>query len=335
MASRGSAKVTIGMPVFNGERFVGEALRSICGQSFQDFEVIISDNSSTDRTLSICQDFAKSDRRIRIVRQPTNLGAIENFNFVLRQATGQYFKWAAADDVFDREYLDQCVAVLDSDTNCAWCHCDSDMIDEQGESWLNQLTSGDPLVEVDANGSLAWKGHPRQGAGSDSPAKRFGSVLLGTTWTVDSYGLIRRESLMNTRLLVPLYGAEKVLMAELSLYGTYRHIPKLMFRQRIHQLASSNLTSGRKQNLFASQSKRPRFAATRFRLMTSHLKSVLRSPLSVNQKLSAIGYLIRYVFQFRKWSSVLRSFLSGQGVGGDGNRMMNRAAQSNKNHSTT
>jgi glycosyltransferase involved in cell wall biosynthesis len=98
-------QVSIGMPVFNGEKFIREALDSLLAQTFTDFELIISDNASTDGTEAICREYAATDARIRYVRQVKNLGAIANFKFVLDEAVGEYFMWAAADDVWGKNWI--------------------------------------------------------------------------------------------------------------------------------------------------------------------------------------------------------------------------------------
>jgi glycosyltransferase involved in cell wall biosynthesis len=98
--------VSIGMPVFNGESFIREALDSLLTQTFTDFELIISDNASTDGTEAISREYAERDARIRYVRQPENMGALKNFQFVLEEAVGEYFMWAAADDVWDEKWIE-------------------------------------------------------------------------------------------------------------------------------------------------------------------------------------------------------------------------------------
>ncbi|MFA5300916.1 MAG: glycosyltransferase family 2 protein [Lutibacter sp.] len=97
--------VSIGMPVYNGEKFIREALDSLLAQTFTDFELIISDNASTDGTEAICREYAVCDSRIRYVRQSENRGACYNFQFVLDEAKGEYFMWAAADDKWDKEWI--------------------------------------------------------------------------------------------------------------------------------------------------------------------------------------------------------------------------------------
>lgn len=106
-------KVSIGMPVYNGEQFIRKALESLLAQTFKDFELVISDNASIDKTEDICREYYVRDERICYIRQHKNTGAARNFFFVLDQAHGDYFMWAAADDLWDPEYIEKCVKCLD------------------------------------------------------------------------------------------------------------------------------------------------------------------------------------------------------------------------------
>ena len=108
-------QVSIGMPVFNGEKFICEALDSLLAQTFTDFELIISDNASTDGTEAICGEYAAKDSRIRYVRQAENLGPAANFKYVLDVAVGEYFMWAAADDLWAPNFIDKCRHMLIND----------------------------------------------------------------------------------------------------------------------------------------------------------------------------------------------------------------------------
>src|SRR5919112_5909956 len=101
-------RVTIGLPVYNGERFLEQALDGLLAQTFTDFELIISDNASTDRTPEICQAYAARDSRIRYVRQPENIGAGPNHNILVPMARGEYFKWASHDDLYDPDLVAKC-----------------------------------------------------------------------------------------------------------------------------------------------------------------------------------------------------------------------------------
>lgn len=111
--SSGEARLSIGLPVYNGERYLAESLDALLGQTYKDFELIISDNASTDGTAGICREYARQDPRIRYVRQTKNIGAAPNHNFVLSEAKGELFKWAAADDLYARDLLERCIAALD------------------------------------------------------------------------------------------------------------------------------------------------------------------------------------------------------------------------------
>ncbi|MBT3295051.1 MAG: glycosyltransferase family 2 protein [Verrucomicrobia bacterium] len=104
--------VTVGVPVYNGELTIRDALLSILNQTYQNVEVIISDNASTDRTSDICRELAAQDKRIHYVRQPSNRGATFNFNYVLDHACGEYFMWAACDDKRSLDFIEVNCAFL-------------------------------------------------------------------------------------------------------------------------------------------------------------------------------------------------------------------------------
>lgn len=106
MTSQYIPQISIGMPVYNGAQYIREALDSLLGQTFTDFELIISDNASTDATQSICEEYARRDPRVRYLRQAANKGALANFQFVLDQAQGEFFMWAAADDLWDKHWIE-------------------------------------------------------------------------------------------------------------------------------------------------------------------------------------------------------------------------------------
>ena len=125
-------RVSVGVPVYNAEKYLRQSLESLLAQTFEDVEIIISDNCSADATEAICREFAQRDSRIRYLRQPENLGAIANFNHVFAEARGEYFKWAAYDDLCEPTFLQRCVDVLDKNPDVGWCHSKSDRIDADG-----------------------------------------------------------------------------------------------------------------------------------------------------------------------------------------------------------
>ncbi len=106
--------VSIGMPVYNGEQWIRRALESLLSQTYKNFELIISDDGSSDKTFSICEEYARGDRRIRLIGQEKNLGFVGNFDFVLKQAKGEYFMWAAQDDFWHPEFIEKMARALDN-----------------------------------------------------------------------------------------------------------------------------------------------------------------------------------------------------------------------------
>ena len=126
-------QLSIGLPVYNGERFLPQALECLLAQTFGDFEILIGDNASTDRTEEICQDYVRRDQRLRYVRHERNLGAVANFNRVFHLTTAPLFKWAAHDDLHRETYLENCVRLLDEHPDTVLAHSNTLLIDEHSE----------------------------------------------------------------------------------------------------------------------------------------------------------------------------------------------------------
>jgi glycosyltransferase involved in cell wall biosynthesis len=135
--------VSIGMPIFDAEQYLAGALRAILAQDYPNFELIISDNGSKDRTKEICLEFQKTDSRIRYIRHPKNLGASKNFAFVVHQARGEYFMWAAHDDLLHPCFIRKCMEQLGAHPEAVLCCTEINFIDADGlphSSWSNKPT---------------------------------------------------------------------------------------------------------------------------------------------------------------------------------------------------
>ena len=130
-------RLSIGLPVYNGEKFLKEAIDSLLAQTFEDFELIISDNASTDKTEEICRAYAEKDQRIRYYRNDKNIGCARNFDRVFKLSSGEYFKWAAYDDLHAPDFIEKCVEVLDQDPTIILCHSQTYFIDEEGSFLQN------------------------------------------------------------------------------------------------------------------------------------------------------------------------------------------------------
>ena len=125
-------RLTIGLPVYNGEKYVAESLESLLGQSFTDFELIIADNASTDSTGDICRHYEKQDSRVRYFRQPRNIGLAPNVNFIIGRARGELYKEAAHDDLYARNLLASCVQALDEYPQVVLAHSWTAKVDGSG-----------------------------------------------------------------------------------------------------------------------------------------------------------------------------------------------------------
>jgi glycosyltransferase involved in cell wall biosynthesis len=125
--------VSIGMPVRNEAEWIQQSLDSLLGQTFSDFELIISDNASTDGTLEILQEYAATDPRIFLYRQSENHGARANFRFVLDQARGEYFMWAGGHDLWSADFLEILVGEMQANSDVVLCAPHGILVDEENK----------------------------------------------------------------------------------------------------------------------------------------------------------------------------------------------------------
>jgi glycosyltransferase involved in cell wall biosynthesis len=270
----GSPRVTIGLPIYNGEQLLPQALESLLTQDFDDFEVVISDNASVDGTPELCAAYAAKDPRIRYVRNERNLGSIPNFNKLVGLARGEYFKWAAHDDWCEPQFVRRAVEVLDADPGVVLCHAKATRVDEDGHTMVVDL---DPLD-----------------VRSPDPAERFRQVLWSLRAIYPIYGVIRTEALRRTQLFRSHSGSDRILLAELSLLGQLHQIPELLLYERETLSSRSN----RRPSFFDTQNKdRPPFK--HWRLCSGHLAVVLGSgQLTPAQKAElARSVLARYAIR--------------------------------------
>ncbi len=303
----GAPRLTIGLPVYNSADYLPQALDSLLAQSFGDFELVISDNASTDATETICRDYAARDSRIRYVRESENRGASWNFNRVFQLATGEYFKWAAHDDYCAPTFLERCINVLDADPSVVCCHTKTQKVDARGDPL--------PLNDPTEGGNRGHSGHRARNASSRYAHSRFRDVLLSSGWAVRCYGVMRAAALQQTGLLLPVYGYEKIMMAELSLVGRFHVVPDTLFYQRVHTESSSHLaTAAEQQSFFAAKSVERSFP--RLEYLRGYVRALHRVPISRTDRMLAFVSIIRYLLQVSKWKSVIVSSLRGAGTGG-------------------
>jgi glycosyltransferase involved in cell wall biosynthesis len=297
------------MPVYNGAVFMRETIDSLLAQTYRDFELIISDNASTDETQAICEQYAARDPRVRYIRQDVNRGLCWNWNHVFEVSRGSYFKWTACDDLYDSRFLECTVGILDSHPDVAWCHTLSIHIDTKGKPVVGEIKPEISHVNS-VNGS-----DPRYCRTSSRPSQRIKAVLLGQNG-LDCYGVIRSEVVRKTALLLPYFGAEKVLTAELALRGRYIEVPEILFFARIHEQAAGNLHSGSEQARLMSPGAR-KWSSTRLSLLRGYFAAIRRAELTRTERFWCYCAIGHYLLQVRKWKSVIKKALAGRGLTGD------------------
>ena len=206
-------RLTIGLPVYNGEKYVAESIDALLGQTYTDFELIISDNASTDSTADICHRYMRQDSRIRYIRQPKNIGLAPNHNVVVEQARGELFKWASNDDLYARELVERCVDALDKYPDVVLAH-----------SWT---------ARVDDSGTVTEAYRYPLNTSSPRTPERFRSMLFDSGGD-DDYGVIRAEVLRRTAMKESYHHADRTIIAELALHGRFYQVPDWLYFRRDH-----------------------------------------------------------------------------------------------------
>jgi len=209
-----SPRVSIGLPVFNGEKYLAGALSCLLNQDYEDFELIISDNASTDATESICREYAAKDLRIRYSRNETNIGASPNYNRVFQLARGEFFKWASHDDECHPSLVRRCLEVFR----------------QAGPSAVLVFPEAEIIDEV---GRVSFHSPDKISTAAARPFKRLASVLWSSSYAHSLWGLIRADALGRTRLMGCIE-ADHVLLSELALLGELIEIPEVLYWQRRH-----------------------------------------------------------------------------------------------------
>lgn len=268
--------VSIGLPVYNGERYLAGALDSILAQRYTDFELIVSDNGSTDGTEGLCRDYAARDGRIRYHREAVNQGAAWNFNHTVHLARGQYFRWACHDDRLDPAHLARCVETFAAaPPSVILVHTGTRFIDED-DAPIGSRPDG-----------LALE--------SSRPHQRLAQVLRHLHFSNAIYGLLRTDALRRTQLLGRYPSADLVLFTELSLLGEFREIPEYLFFRRFHAGMSrrANVSNDDVAKWFdPNLSQRFHFPETR--VLFEHFRAIQRSALDPIEKTLAMSTVVQH-----------------------------------------
>lgn len=274
--------MSIGLPVYNGEAYLEKSIQSLLAQTHRDFELVISDNHSSDRTHEICKSFARADRRVRYVRNPENLGAAENYNRVFRESSGRFFKWAAHDDLCAPEFLARCVAVLEADSSVVLCYPRTSFIDGQGNvTGLYEET--DDFT-------------------SERPSARLHTWLFGRSgpWCNAVFGVVRSDVLRRTPLIGKYISSDVILLGELLMRGPAVRIPEMLFYRRDHAGRSVKAHPGEDERAAwfdAASAGKTHLPAWRW--LRGYASAVRRVPMSVSEKRRCGTLVARWALMYR------------------------------------
>lgn len=269
-------RLSIGLPVFNGGRFFIPALESLLAQTFGDFELIISDNASTDETEATCRAYAARDARIKYVRQPNNIGANPNYNAVRRLARGVYFKWASANDLCEPTFLAECIDALDRRADLTLAYSETRLIDED-----------DAFVEDYAE-SLRANG--------DDPIQRLIDIL-DTMWLNNAFnGVFRASALHQAGDMKRYFGSDLPLMAAVALRGPYHRVPAVLFKRRIGPSSHTKLSrkAGTAAHHYFDEDH------ILLKLYADYFSVIARSQLSLPQKLAGAREVLKRAYWRRE-----------------------------------
>lgn len=294
-------RVSIGLPVYNGEKYVREAIESVLAQTFKDFELIISDNASTDQTEKICQEYAAKDPRVHYYRNAKNLGAAKNFNRVFELSSGEYFKWLAADDCLKPRFISDCIKVLEANPDVVLVCSKTTNYDENTEQTY--------LVEGDLNLS------------SPKISARFSGVLwrcLPANRAI--WGLMRRRVLEQTHLIRSFIGADDCLLIEMAMKGKFVQLPEALYHMNschsnaFHILKYLHGREGIAETRWYDPENKARIVMPYWRRLWEYLLLVLRGDASFGEKI----FMVMDLFYFSgrtRYRRLVSEIIHAMGLG--------------------
>lgn len=271
--------VSIGMPVYNGESFLKDALDSVLAQTYSNFELIISDNGSTDRTEEICRAYARRDSRIHYYRKEKNRGAGWNQSRVVELSRGKYFKWAHHDDLCAPELLEKCLQILNDHPSAVLCYPKTVVIDERGEP-LEKSSDGFNL--------LSSKPHRR--------FKRYHQLVRYGNECHPFHGLIRTDILKKTALVGGYPSSDLILLGELVLHGEFYELQEYLFFKRDHPNTSVRAHNAYRERIaWYDPAKKGKLHLTRWKWFFEYLRAIRCVPISRHERVRCYLQMVQWI----------------------------------------
>jgi hypothetical protein len=267
----GVARVTVGMPVWNAASTIRESIDSVLAQDYTDFELIVSDNGSTDDTPGIVEEYMHRDSRVSLVRHPENLGGAANFSCLPGLATTELFKWQSGDDLIAPSMIGKCVAVLDEHPDAVLAYAKTTMIDEEGYFWRNHE---DRLHLPQAH---AWQ--------------RLHDFARNRWLCNPLFGVIRTDTLRETTLITPEISSDITLLAQLALRGAFYEVPERLFLRRFAERSCGlgTLSKDEVQRWFDPRRMRAPKLSPTIRVWWDIHREIVRAPLPATEKAATMA----------------------------------------------
>lgn len=276
-----SPRVTVGLPVFNGEQYLAETIESILAQDFEDFELLVADNASTDRTRTIVEQFAARDSRIRLLPSETNRGAAWNYNRLVDEARGEYFKWAAHDDRLEAPFISRCVEVLDDRPEVVLCYTEA--------------------LDIDDAGAVVRRHRLRTYATGSNVRSRVRQVLLDPSPCLESFGVVRTAELRRTGRIGAYTSSDRTLFLELCLIGQFYEVGEPLFHHRQHPGRSVfTYSDPRQRNLWFDPRWQGRRSLPKWRLFAEYLRALSRADMAFRDRIGTGMTLTRWLIVHRR-----------------------------------
>lgn len=277
-------RVSIGLPVYNGQKYLSLAIEAVLKQTFSDLELIISDNHSTDDTEAICRDYAAQDKRVRYYRNELNIGVNPNYRRLFELSSAEYFKWVTHDDLQTLDFLEKTVPIMDRDREIVVCYPRVVVIDENGKV-MTRRSYG-----LDTNPELSRR-----------PQDRFGKILWINWGSPPLYGVLRSSVLRKTPLLRSTYAADQVLLGELALHGRFYEVPEDLLLHREHANRSVHANPSRHAlTIFQDPSNAGKIIFPAWRVYRHYLSAIWRAPLSAQERLACGVHMLRWMKYHRE-----------------------------------
>lgn len=272
--------ITVGLPVYNAERYLRGAIDSVLAQTYQDFELIVADNASTDSTLEIARSVAASDARVRVLTSEANRGLSWNWNRLVLLSRGRYFRWACYDDELTPTLLERCAAVLDVSPSAVGCFPST--------------------IEIDEDGRVLGIYEDRIDARQPLPHQRLGHLVRDLRQCNALFSLLRTDVLRSTRLLGRFGHPDHVLLAELVLRGELWRLPDPLFRRRTHP---GNTLKTHRSFAELARLHDPALSQRWFfphnRLFVEHLQAIVQAPISSGEMTRCASALVSNWWLYR------------------------------------